>query len=90
MWPAFWLAGGYPNEEIDVFELKGERPGKIHVDVHCPNDCDDYKTWYGQKKSWGGWISLNEKLTEGFNVIGIEWQPTYIKYFLNTQNLEFD
>ncbi|MGZ4027272.1 MAG: glycoside hydrolase family 16 protein [Bacteroidia bacterium] len=88
MWPAFWLAGGYPNEEIDVLELKGEKPNKIHVDTHC-GGCDDIKTWYGQKKNWGGWISLNKNLTDGFNVIAVEWQSDYIKFFLNGKSIAY-
>lgn len=89
MWPAFWLAGGYPNEEIDVFELKGERPNKAHVDIHCPNDCDYFKSWYGKKVKWGGWLTFSENLTEGFNVMAVEWQPDYVKFYLNGKSIGF-
>jgi beta-glucanase (GH16 family) len=87
MWPAFWLAGGFPNEEIDVFELKGERSGKAHIDIHCPNDCDMIKLWYGKKTKWGGWLQLSENLKDGFNVMAVEWQPGYIKFFMNGKSV---
>jgi len=83
MWPAFWLFGGFPNEEIDIFELKGEKANKTHIDVHCANDCDYFKTWYGKKQKWGGWISLSENITEGYNVMAAEWQDNYIKFYVN-------
>jgi beta-glucanase (GH16 family) len=83
MWPAFWLYGGYPNEEIDIFELKGERKNKVHIDTHCGNDCDVFRNWYFAKQDWGGWITMKENLNEGFNVMSAEWQPDYIKFFMN-------
>lgn len=83
-WPAFWLYGGEPNEEIDFFELKGELSNKIHVDVHCPNGCDNYKSGiFNFKKNWGSWISSKNKLEDGWNIVSGEWQPGYIKWFLN-------
>lgn len=83
MWPAFWLYGGYPDEEIDIFELKGEIHNKIHVETHCPNDCDYVKTWYGKKVSWGGWLPVTGNLAESFNVIAGEWDEKFVKIYLN-------
>src|SRR5690554_5807772 len=46
LWPAYWLYGGNPNEEFDIFEYKGETPNKIHIDMHCPgNDCNNFGGW---------------------------------------------
>jgi beta-glucanase (GH16 family) len=81
-WPAFWIYGGDPNEEIDIMELKGERPTQIHVDTHCPNDCDYFRKNL-KKTSWGGWIKLSGKLHEGFNVVSGEWRPGSVKYYVN-------
>jgi beta-glucanase (GH16 family) len=83
MWPAFWLYGGDPNEEIDIFELKGEKSSKVHVDTHCANKCDFFKNWYGKKLDWGGWLSLDAQLSEGFNSMAGEWENDYIKIYLN-------
>lgn len=84
IWPAFWLYSGNPNEEIDFFEGKGERSNQIHVDVHCPKGCEDYKGGFlNLKKNWGAWIKTNESLANGWNIISGEWQPNYVKFFLN-------
>lgn len=82
LWPAFWLYGGSPNEEIDIMELKGERRNQTHVDAHCQG-CDMVKNFIGQKKSFGGWIKLNGKLNEGFNVVSALWEGNQIRYYLN-------
>lgn len=82
LWPAFWLYGGSPNEEIDIMELKGERHDQTHVDTHCQG-CDVVKNFIGQKKSFGGWIKLDGKLNDGFNIISALWTDTYVKYYLN-------
>lgn len=84
IWPAFWLFGGEPNEEIDFFELKGERENQIHLDVHCPKGCEDYRGGFlNLKKNWGAWVKTNHSLADGWNVISGEWQPNYVKFFLN-------
>jgi beta-glucanase (GH16 family) len=82
LWPAFWVYGGSPNEEIDFMELKGEREDQIHVDTHC-RDCDMVRNFIGQKRSFGGWIKLDGKLNEGFNVVSGSWDENEVRYYLN-------
>lgn len=82
LWPAFWLYGGSPNEEIDIMELKGERPNQTHVDTHCKG-CDVVYNFIGQKKSFGGWIKLNGNLNKGFNVMSALWDEQEVRYYLN-------
>lgn len=89
MWPAFWTYGAYKNEEIDFFELKGERYNNIHVDVHCPDGCDNYKTSLGLKKNWGGWIKTDKPLDDGFNTIAGEWGEGYVKWYLNGEGISY-
>ena len=84
MWPAFWLYGGAPNEEIDFFELKGERDNQIHVDMHCPDGCDNYRGGFlNLHRGWGGWVTAKDNLSEGWNIVSGEWQKDYVKLFLN-------
>lgn len=84
IWPAFWLYGGNPNYEIDFFELKGEQPNDIHVDVHCPDGCRNYrKNIFGQRISYGHWVKLNTKLKDNYNVLAGEWTEKYVKWYLN-------
>ncbi|MBC7696386.1 MAG: glycoside hydrolase family 16 protein [Burkholderiales bacterium] len=90
MWPAFWLFGGNPNEEIDFYEGKGDRDNQIHVDVHCPKGCEDYRGGFlNLKKNWGAWIKTEESLANGWNIISGEWQPNYVKFFLNGQPIGY-
>lgn len=84
IWPAFWLYGGAPNYEIDFFELKGERPKELHVDVHCPDGCYNYRNnWFGKRVTYGHWVKLNTKLIDNYSVLGAEWTETYVKWYLN-------
>ena len=86
LWPAFWLYGGFPNEEIDFMEMKGEKPKHFHVDVHCPNQCNRVKTgWFGRTKRWGAWIKTDQKITDEFVIYSGIWKPGEIKMYLNGQ-----
>lgn len=84
VWPAFWFFGGNKNEEIDAFELKGEKNDQIHVDTHCPYGCDNgYKNKIGYKTSWGGWLPVSDYLHKGFNIVLLEWKPNEIWWYVN-------
>lgn len=84
VWPAFWFFGGNKNEEIDVFELKGERGNEIHVDTHCPYGCDKgYKTKLGLKTNWGDWMPVANYLHEGFNLMLLDWREKEIIWYIN-------
>jgi beta-glucanase (GH16 family) len=83
-WPAFWLYGGRPNEEIDWMELKTEKPEQIHVGRHCQNRKDNYVKGFMRKKVvWGDWIKFKGSLNKGYNIVAGEWTPHYLKYYLN-------
>lgn len=74
LWPAFWLYGGNPNEEFDIFEYKGETPNKIHIDMHCPSsDCN----------SFGGWLTASGNFSDSFNTMMGEWGPNACFWYLN-------
>ncbi len=84
MWPAFWLYGNNQKDEIDFFELKGERKRSIHVATHCPEGCDKkYKNSGLFPKGFSGWIKTSEALNEQYNVLAGEWQDGYVKWYLN-------
>lgn len=90
LWPAFWLYAGVENEEIDVFEIKGERNKDIHVDVHCMSGCNNYKTTLGLvRKNWGDYLTTSGGWQEGFNVVGLEWQPGYLIWYLNGKGIAY-
>lgn len=84
VWPAFWFFGGNKNEEIDVFELKGEKNNQIHVDMHCPYGCGSgYKNKLGFKTSWGGWMRVSDYLHNGYNIMLLEWKQDEIIWYIN-------
>jgi beta-glucanase (GH16 family) len=84
VWPAFWFYGGNKNEEIDVFELKGERGNEIHVDTHCPYGCDrGYKNKLGFNTNWGDWMPVKNYLNEGFNLMMLDWRQNEVIWYIN-------
>jgi hypothetical protein len=84
LWPAFWLYGQNQKDEIDFMEMKGENADKVHVDIHCPDNCD--KTaggFFGVKKDWGGWVKMEDNLTDDWVVFSGVWMPNSLTYYVN-------
>lgn len=85
LWPAFWLFGGEPNEEIDFMEMKGEKHNKMHVDIHCPNKCK-YIKMKGLPfitNRWGGWLKFNQSLVDEWVVYSGLWEPGRVTFYVN-------
>jgi hypothetical protein len=82
-WPAFWLHGGDPNEEIDMMECKTERQEEIHLETHCPNKCDYYIPSFFTKRSFGSWVKVKTNFVKEFNVVACEWDEEKVRFFLN-------
>jgi len=85
LWPAFWLYGGNPNEEFDIFEYKGETPNKIHIDMHCPNGCDNYNPSGLYPYNFGGWVTASGNFSDSYNDMMGEWGPGACFWYLNGQ-----
>jgi len=89
-WPAFWLWGGTPNEEIDFCELKTEKKNKIHVGRHSQKKEENKLPYFlFKRKLWGDWVTFSGNLTQGYNVIAGEWDKDYIKYYLNGECIAY-
>ncbi len=82
-WPAFWLYGGNPNEEIDFMEGKGERPKQYHVDIHCPNRCDRVKQYGIFDKPFGHWVRSKSTLLDEWVLFSGKWTPQGVAFYLN-------
>jgi beta-glucanase (GH16 family) len=82
-WPAFWLYGAHPNNEIDWFELKGEKPKELHVEIHCPDGCSNFREFLTYRKGWGHWIKTDGILNESYSILSGEWRPDAIRWYLN-------
>jgi len=87
MWPGFWLYG--EGDEIDFFELKGEKNKEVHVDVHCPGKCNKAYAAGIFPKPFGGWIKITGALNENYNIISGEWQNGYVKWYLNGEGIAY-
>lgn len=85
IWPAIWMMptnsvyGGWPTSgEIDIMELVGHEPHKIHGTIH-------YGGPYPEHVYKGDEISLGEgrKFSDDFHVFSIEWEPGEIRWYLD-------
>lgn len=84
LWPAFWLYGQNQKDEIDFMEMKGENHDKVHVDIHCPNNCDKTPGGiFGIKKEWGGWVKMENNLTDNWVIFSGVWLPNSLTYYVN-------
>ena len=81
---SFWFVrGGLPYAEIDVFETEAQQPrfypSALH---HGPNSCSsiyDYEAFGSQL--------LTEDLSEKFHVFGLDWQEHVLKFYIDDRLL---
>lgn len=84
-WPAFWMYGGKPNEELDFIEAKGEQRKAYHVDVHCPNRCDRVRKWGVFDQPFGHWVNTGKEINGTWIKIAGLWTPTGVVFYFNDQ-----
>ncbi|MDX2305725.1 MAG: family 16 glycosylhydrolase [Microscillaceae bacterium] len=83
IWPALWMLGsnigtvGWPAcGEIDIMEIIGSAPGKLHGTVHWDNN--------GQYASYGGDTTLSTGVfADEFHVFSITWDSQFIRWYLD-------
>ncbi|MCL1943474.1 MAG: family 16 glycosylhydrolase [Candidatus Azobacteroides sp.] len=82
-WPAIWMMpqssvyGGWPRSgEIDVMEFVGYQPNTIFGTVH-----------YGNPNHQQSGSSLTVSDPDAFHIIRIDWEPGYIKWYLDDRLL---
>jgi len=83
IWPAFWLLGSNIDSiawpqcgEIDIMELRGQKPNIISGTVHGPG----YSGASGITKSFA---FESNRFDVGFHVFAIEWGTDYIDFFVD-------
>ncbi len=77
MWPAFWLLPeprGWPPE-IDVLEILGHEPNKVHMTHHFRDEQRKHRSRGG---SWTG-----PDFSAGFHEFAVEWSPEAIIWFVD-------
>lgn len=81
MWPAFWMLpedwvyGGWPNSgEIDIMELVGHEPNKVHGTVHT-----------GPPYNYLGnsYTLPSGDFSDDFHVFGVEWEENEIRWYVD-------
>lgn len=84
IWPAFWLLGsdvdakGWPQcGEIDIMELRGQKPNMINGTLHGPG----YSGGAGITKTFA---FENGRFDVEFHLFAIEWGVDYIDFFVDS------
>jgi beta-glucanase (GH16 family) len=84
IWPAFWLLGndvntiGWPQcGEIDILELRGQKPNIINGTLHGPG----YSGAGGITKSYA---FENDRFDNDFHLFAVEWGTDYIDFFVDS------
>jgi beta-glucanase (GH16 family) len=84
MWPAIWMLptdnryGPWPRSgEIDIMELLGHQPKRIHATVH-------YADLSGRHTSSGkDFVLPTGTFADGFHVFRLDWGPTGMRWYVD-------
>jgi beta-glucanase (GH16 family) len=83
IWPAFWLLGSNIDNvnwplcgEIDIMELRGQKPNVINGTVHGPG----YSGGGGITKSFA---FENTRFDVDYHVFAVEWGEDYLDFFVD-------
>ena len=84
VWPAFWLLGsnsetdGWPQcGEIDIMELRGQKPNIVSSTVHGPG-------YSGSASITKSFAFENARFDVDFHVFAVEWGVDYIDFFVDS------
>lgn len=99
IWPALWMLGanfssiGWPHcGEIDIMELLGHEPNKVHGTIHWADENN-------QHSLFGGYTTLSSgNFVEKFHVFSIIWEENKITWLVddapyhtaNLDHIQFD
>lgn len=82
IWPALWMLGenfqevGWPQcGEIDIMELVGHQPNRVHATVHYPN-ADGNHTFTGTSDALTG----GAKFSDEFHVFSLIWEEDKMEF----------
>lgn len=87
LWPALWMLGhdfqevGWPTcGEIDIMELVGHQPNKVHGTAHFGENVSQHQ-FRGDDKT----LPSGAKFSEAFHVFSIVWEENSIKWYMDNQ-----
>lgn len=85
IWPAIWMLGsnisevGWPRcGEIDIMELVGHQPSKLHSTVHY-SDSSGNRIMNGSSTT----LPASKKFSQDFHVFSIIWEKDRIEFLLD-------
>jgi beta-glucanase (GH16 family) len=83
IWPAFWLIGsnvdtiGWPQcGEIDIMELRGQKPNIINGTVHGPG-------YSGAASITKSLAFENDRFDVNYHLYAVEWGKDYVDFFVD-------
>lgn len=83
IWPAFWLLGadvntkGWPQcGEIDIMELRGQKPNIINGTVHGPG-------YSGAASITKSYAFVNNRFDADYHLFAVEWGPDFVDFFVD-------
>ena len=84
IWPAFWMLGDNIEQvpwpacgEIDLMEVPGHEPGKLHSTVHGPG----YSGKHGLTRSTD--LPAGETFADAYHVFAVDWSPGRLAWSLD-------
>lgn len=87
LWPALWMLGtkinavGWPAcGEIDIMELVGNQPGRVHGTVHYGNSSSN-RQMDGASTALSGGL----KFSDEFHVFSLVWEENRIQWLVDDQ-----
>lgn len=87
VWPALWMLGenistvGWPRcGEMDIMEIVGHEPSKLHATVHYANTGGNH-IFKGSSTD----LNAGAKFSDEFHVFSMEWEENRIQFLLDDQ-----
>lgn len=76
LWPAFWLLSTGPGTtgEIDVFEVLGHEPERVHMTLHRDS---------GAVQSQEGTSWVGPDFSAAFHTFAVDWEPEHIVWYVD-------
>jgi beta-glucanase (GH16 family) len=88
IWPALWMLGSNIDAvnwpacgEIDIMELLGQEPSKVHQTVHWGSD------WTTHEYEGSSYTLTGEGFDEKFHVFSLDWEEDKIKLMVDEQEV---
>ena len=85
LWPAIWMRpttqeryGGWPaSGEIDIVELLGHQPKRIHATLHYTDEANKHIS------SGHDFVLTTGTFAESFHVFRLDWGPTGMRWYVD-------